>query len=63
MDLESVMSIYAPDIVSFHIVAPLGAEAKRKNWGAVPLDPGTGKSIAESRALMLVALTRRHLES
>jgi ketosteroid isomerase-like protein len=34
MDLESVMSIYAPDIVSFHIVAPLGAEAKRKNWGS-----------------------------
>lgn len=35
MDLESVMSIYAPDIVSFDIVPPLqhvGAEAKRKNW-------------------------------
>ena len=33
MDLEGVMSIYAPDIVSFDIVPPLlhvGAEAKRK---------------------------------
>jgi uncharacterized protein (TIGR02246 family) len=35
MDLEGVMSIYAPDIVSFDIVAPLrhvGAQAKKKNW-------------------------------
>ena len=35
MNLEGVMSIYAPDIVSFDIVPPLqhvGAEAKRKNW-------------------------------
>ncbi len=35
MDLEGVMSMYAPDIVSFDIVPPLqhvGAEAKRKNW-------------------------------
>jgi uncharacterized protein (TIGR02246 family) len=35
MNLEAVMSIYAPDIVSFDIVPPLqhvGAEAKRKNW-------------------------------
>jgi uncharacterized protein (TIGR02246 family) len=35
MDLEGVMSIYAPDLVSFDIVPPLqhlGAEAKRKNW-------------------------------
>jgi ketosteroid isomerase-like protein len=37
MDLESesVMSLYAPDIVSFDIVAPLrhvGAKAKEKNW-------------------------------
>jgi uncharacterized protein (TIGR02246 family) len=35
MDLERVMSIYAPDIVSFDIVPPLrhvGAEAKKKNW-------------------------------
>jgi uncharacterized protein (TIGR02246 family) len=35
MDLEGVMSIYAPDIVSFDIVPPLqhvGAAAKRKNW-------------------------------
>jgi uncharacterized protein (TIGR02246 family) len=35
MDLEGVMSIYAPDIVSFDIVPPLqhvGAEAKRENW-------------------------------
>jgi uncharacterized protein (TIGR02246 family) len=35
MNLEGVMSIYAPDIMSFDIVPPLqhvGAEAKRKNW-------------------------------
>src|SRR6476659_7275932 len=35
MDLEGVMALYAPDIVSFDIVPPLrhmGAEAKRKNW-------------------------------
>lgn len=35
MDLESVMALYAPDIVSFDIVPPLrhmGAEAKRKQW-------------------------------
>jgi uncharacterized protein (TIGR02246 family) len=35
MDLEAVMSIYAPDIVSFDIVPPLrhvGAEKKRKQW-------------------------------
>ena len=35
MDLERVMSFYAPDIVSFDIVPPLqhlGAEAKRRNW-------------------------------
>jgi ketosteroid isomerase-like protein len=35
MDLEGVMPIYAPDIVSFDIEPPLqhmGAEAKRKNW-------------------------------
>src|SRR5262249_30747054 len=35
MDLEGVMAIYAPDIVSFDLTAPLrqaGAEAKRKNW-------------------------------
>jgi uncharacterized protein (TIGR02246 family) len=35
MNLEDVMSIYAPDIVSFDIVPPLqhvGAEAKRKSW-------------------------------
>ena len=34
-NLEGVISIYAPDIVSFDIVPPLqhvGAEAKRKNW-------------------------------
>ena len=33
MDLNSVMSIYAPDIVSFDLEPPLqhvGAEAKRK---------------------------------
>jgi ketosteroid isomerase-like protein len=35
MDLEGVMSIYAPDIVSFDIGPPLqhvGAEAKKRNW-------------------------------
>jgi uncharacterized protein (TIGR02246 family) len=35
MDLEGVMALYAPDIVSFDIQPPLrhvGAEAKRKNW-------------------------------
>ena len=35
MDLEGVMALCAPDIVSFDIVPPLrhvGAEAKRKNW-------------------------------
>jgi Ketosteroid isomerase homolog len=35
MDLEGVMSFYAPDIVSFDIVQPLrhgGAKAKEKNW-------------------------------
>src|SRR5262249_16325973 len=34
-DLEGVMSIYAPNIVSFDIGPPLqhlGADAKRKNW-------------------------------
>ena len=35
MDLEGVMSLYAPDIVSFDIVPPLrrvGAKSKEKNW-------------------------------
>ena len=35
MDLKGVMSIYAPDVVSFDLVPPLqhvGAEGKRKNW-------------------------------
>jgi ketosteroid isomerase-like protein len=35
MNLEGVMSIYRPDLLSFDIVPPLqhvGAEAKRKNW-------------------------------
>jgi len=35
MDLEGVMAMYAPDIVSFDIVPPLqhvGAEAKRQQW-------------------------------
>lgn len=34
-DLESVMSIYGPDVVTFDIVAPLqklGAAGKRDNW-------------------------------
>jgi uncharacterized protein (TIGR02246 family) len=37
-DLEAVMSIYTPDVVSFDIEPPLqhvGAEAKRKNWERV----------------------------
>jgi uncharacterized protein (TIGR02246 family) len=37
-DIERVMSIFAPDIVSFDIEAPLkhlGAEAKRRNWTKV----------------------------
>ena len=35
MDLEGVMSLYAPDIGAFDLVAPLrhvGAKAKEKNW-------------------------------
>jgi ketosteroid isomerase-like protein len=35
MDLEDVMSFYAPDIVSFDMVPPLrhaGAKAKERNW-------------------------------
>jgi len=35
MDLERVMSIYAPDMVTFDIVPPLrstGTDAKRRNW-------------------------------
>lgn len=35
MDLEGVMALYAPDIVSFDIGSPLrsvGAEAKRRAW-------------------------------
>src|SRR5262245_38201692 len=35
MDIESVMSIYALNIVSFDVEPPLqhvGAQAKRKNW-------------------------------
>jgi ketosteroid isomerase-like protein len=38
MDLDGVMSIYAPDIVSFDVEPPLqhvGAEAKRTNWDSV----------------------------
>jgi ketosteroid isomerase-like protein len=38
MDREGVMSLYAPDIVSFDIVPPLrhsGAKAKEKNWAHV----------------------------
>src|SRR5262245_31948377 len=34
-DLEGVMSIFAPDLVSFDLAEPLqhlGAEAKRRNW-------------------------------
>jgi ketosteroid isomerase-like protein len=37
-DLETVMSIYAPDVVSFDIEPPLQhvrAEAKRRNWERV----------------------------
>lgn len=35
MDLEGVMPIYAPNVVSFDVVPPLqhlGAEAQRRNW-------------------------------
>jgi len=35
LDLESAMSIYAPDIVSFDVEPPLqhlGLDAKRRNW-------------------------------
>jgi len=38
MDLHSVMSTYAPDIVSFDIEPPLqhvGVDAKRKNWATM----------------------------
>jgi len=38
MDLDAVMSLYAPDIVSFDLVPPLrnaGAKAKEKNWANV----------------------------
>src|SRR5262245_3819339 len=38
MDLKCVMSMYAPEIVSFDIEPPLqqlGAEAKAKNWSHV----------------------------
>ena len=38
MDLDALMSIYAPDVVSFDVEPPLqhvGAEAKRKNWERV----------------------------
>jgi ketosteroid isomerase-like protein len=37
-DIEAVMAIYAPDVVSFDIEPPLqhvGAEAKRRNWERV----------------------------
>jgi ketosteroid isomerase-like protein len=37
-DLEAVMAIYAPDVVSFDIEPPLqhvGTEAKRRNWQRV----------------------------
>ena len=37
MDLEGLMSLYAPDIVSFDLGPPLrhmGAKAKEKNWAA-----------------------------
>jgi hypothetical protein len=57
MDLEGVMSLYAPDIVSFDIVPPLrhvGAKAKEKNWMdafatydqvSVPIDPESGRAL------------------
>jgi len=38
MDLEGVMSIYAPEVVSFDVDPPLqyrGVEAKRKRWSEV----------------------------
>jgi ketosteroid isomerase-like protein len=43
-DLDGVMSMYAPEMVSFDIVPPLqyvGADAYRKHWGeALSLFPG-----------------------
>ena len=47
MDLEGVMSLYAPDIVSFDIVPPLrhvGAKAKRKT-GWTPLRSTSVRSV------------------
>jgi ketosteroid isomerase-like protein len=38
LDLEAVMSMYTPDVVSFDIEPPLqhvGADAKRRNWERV----------------------------
>jgi len=38
MNLEAVMSIYTPDVVSFDVEPPLqhvGAETKRRNWERV----------------------------
>ncbi len=37
-DIETAMSLYAPDVVSFDLEPPLrhvGVEAKRRNWAAV----------------------------
>ena len=54
MDLEDVMSFYAPDIVSFDMVPPLrhaGAKAKERNWlvvhdqVSVPIDPESGRAL------------------
>ena len=56
MDREGVMSLYAPDIVSFDIVPPLrhvGAKAKEKNWAHlfVMYQRPLGYEIATSRSL------------
>lgn len=44
-DIDGVMSIYAPEIVTFDVVSPLqyvGADAMRKRWGEVfSLLPGS----------------------
>ena len=47
-DLEGVMSMYSPDVVSFDIVPPLqhvGDAAKRKNWADVPLVVPSGRGL------------------
>jgi hypothetical protein len=54
MDLEGVMSLYAPDIVSFDIVPPLrhvGAKAKEKNYEIRDLTLTLGDDVAFGHSL------------